>query len=289
MKIRQMILPLMVFIAFLLFGRWTGEQIEKSVLASGQLDVEEKRLAEITRFDQPLFSENSFAPMSPASVLPDPFVEEPGYNHQKNLLVVGVDDLSKPQPNLEGIWLVLYLPEMPLVTLMPIYPTVSAQAGNLQFTADAELASSFKLTAGGFPHPVLLNKLEEKGLWWTNIAVLDGIALQGLLHFTGGLNSGSGSEMKRGLAASEDAALPDPTNEPQAALLFQAQTIQELCHTGNPNFSASQVAEFIGSLEGHITTDLSSDQVINDLKSMLLYGGGFICEFPSLTLDSGSL
>ena len=289
MKIRPMILPLMVFFAFLLLGRWTGKQIEKSVLASGSLDEEEKRLAEITRFNQPLFAEDSFAPMSPASILPDPFVEESGYNHQKNLLIVGVDDLSKPQPNLEGIWLVLYLPDMPLVTLMPIFPTVSAQAGSLQFTADAELSSSFKLTSGGSPHPVFLKKLEEKGLWWTNFAVLDGTALEGLLHFTGGPNSGSGSEMKRDPAASEEAARPDLTNEPQAALLFQAQTIQELCHSGNPNFSASQVAEFIGSLEGHLTTDISSDQVINVLKSMLLFGGTFICEFPSLTLDSGSL
>ncbi len=289
MKIRPFLIPMMVFFAFLLFGRWTGVQIQKSVLASGLTD-EEMLQVEVEPPVQPLFFEGSFAPLSSSGNIPHPFADnETRHKRQKNLLIIGVDDLSNSQPTLIGIWLVLYLPDRPLVTLMPVYPMVSTQPGRLQFTSDEGLSSSFRLNSNGSPHPELLDKLRDKGLWWTNYAVIDGTALENLFHLARNPSSPSGPKMGHDASAGTLSRLPAPAEEPQKALLSQAHAIQELCHTRNLTMSPRQVTELIRNMQGHLATDISANQVIDDLKSMLLNGGGFICEFPSLKMDAGSL
>lgn len=286
MKISQMVFPLMVFVSFVLFGHWTGQQIEKSVRISEQEKADIEELAAITKFDLNTFGEGSYAPVLPADTLTYSPDGEPDPIKQKNLLVIGVDDLSKSKPRLKGIWLVLYLTNMPQVTLMPVYPMVNGEDSNLLFITDERLSESFTLKADGTPHPAFLKILDQRHLWWTNFVVLDQDSVKTLLTFSKGSNQGGLSEIMHQTPPSESTSLPDPEKQPEASLLAQIQTIQNVCHTSNLDLSIQQVAGLISDLRDHMTTDITAEQVVQDLKSMLLYGGGFICEFPSLSKAS---
>ena len=118
MKIKHLLLPLAVFIAFLIVGRWTGEQIERSV---GDSRLKEDPASELVSSVAQIEQNNkisSFAPEKPNPTMPLPQSEEDQSGlQQRNILVIAVDTLDAPPPRLESVWLVLYLPDMAHVTL----------------------------------------------------------------------------------------------------------------------------------------------------------------------------
>jgi len=89
---------------------------------------------------------------------------------------------------------VLYLTNMPQVTLMPVYPMVNGEDSNLFFITDERLSESFTLEADGSPHPDFLKILDQRHLWWTNFVVLDQDSVKTLLTFSKGSNQGGLSE-----------------------------------------------------------------------------------------------
>jgi hypothetical protein len=160
---------------------------------------------------------------------------------------------------------------------MPIYPAVVALEGNPQFYTDEDLAKAFRLAPGGAPDTAFLKHLEAQDMWWSHYAVLDGVAASALLRTVG--EESSKGESREG---SRTPASPEPVVDPAGALLLQLNSFQKACHAQDLEFSPSQIASIIEELDGHLMTDISTVQLANDLKSMLLYGGSLICEFPSL-------
>jgi hypothetical protein len=176
--------------------------------------------------------------------------------------------------------LALYLLDQPRVTLIPIYPSVVTLEDNPYFFADEDLADAFKLSPDGDPDPNFLNHLEAQDLWWSNYAVLDGKAIAGFLQLIGE----AGLEEKPVVSMiPQDTAI-----NPNGALLHQLSVIQRGCHASNLEYTPRQIADFIASVKGHLATDISAARVADDLKSMHLFGGGLMCDFPSLVLTHGT-
>jgi hypothetical protein len=81
-------------------------------------------------------------------------------NGQRNLVVLIVDQISTPQPLLEGIWLLVTFPGDPTINLVPIYP----KPGQDQ-SAGVPYAQAFGITPDQKPVPQFLDLLSENFLW----------------------------------------------------------------------------------------------------------------------------
>jgi hypothetical protein len=87
---------------------------------------------------------------------------------QHNVLIMRVDELDSPQPQLISVWFVslFFLEDNPTkLTLAQIYPSNSAKAGSLEET--------FALTGEGEPTPAFWDALEAYGFNWESYVVLD--------------------------------------------------------------------------------------------------------------------
>ena len=81
-------------------------------------------------------------------------------NGQRNLIILSIDQIDVPQPNLEGIWLLITLPENPNLTLVPIYPNHQENA-----SFSTPYSEVFSMTTAQLPSPQFLDLLTEKVLW----------------------------------------------------------------------------------------------------------------------------
>lgn len=210
---------------------------------------------------------------TPAQIHANPAVNN---NGQRNILVIGVDQLSAPFPHLEGVWLILYIPPFPQLTLMPIYPVNSRLESQSDETS---LANLFSLGPDLSPDATFLEAMHVGGLWWNNYVVIDKIAIMRIVDYLGGVRIGSTKNID-GIQAV--ASLLDSRDDPIAALLSQARLSQELCHQASRSFTDIDLTDIFELLSNHISTNLDIEQVTRDWLSISKSGGGISCVYPSL-------
>jgi len=88
---------------------------------------------------------------------------------QRNILVIGVDDLQADEPALESLWLILYYPPAPGINLAPLFPA------RLQNDPETGLAldEAFALDENGTPVPAFFESIQRRDLWWNNYMLID--------------------------------------------------------------------------------------------------------------------
>ena len=205
-------------------------------------------------------------------------------NGQRSLLLITVDQLEARQPQLTGIWLVLYVPSDPRLTLLPIYPALSMKdAGN-------ELSDAFRLQnkAGHLsPDPQFLDLVRAHVPWWSGYILLDEAAIAEVIDFMVNFEKASKS--------------PDPNHfsqvmsdlsiweDPYAALFGQASLYQEMCwglawmESGT---ALAQIQDRFALKAGHFSTDLIPDQILAELQNLRGQAGSIVCEFPTLSVQA---
>lgn len=142
-------------------------------------------------------------------------------NGQNNTLIILMDSASKKNPNLEGIWLGVSLPDQPLFTFLPIFPTPNDSASG----GDKRLTGIFALDRTGAPLRPFLNELSRKDIWWDEIVILDHRSLMQLIQASGGVDLGNGKIDGIEVVAK----LPFVKKNPRAALRLQAAIGQQIC------------------------------------------------------------
>jgi hypothetical protein len=131
-----------------------------------------------------------------------------------------------------------------------------------------------------------------KHIRWDNIIILDQSAVAGVIDTLGGLERLTSPQAEGDVVDGlHSIAILQPADEDsQAALLSQANLIQQLCRTSpQSHINLTRLQALLKTMSNHLITDLDPEQVIADMNSMLLYGGGFTCEFPSLALLSSEI
>lgn len=287
---RQNVIPaLLIFCAFLvsglLTGRWIGlslENLHKKSTAALKQDSDGAGEQAESRF-------RSFAPQSPANFQDlDLQFATRAASEQRNILLIGVDHLGSPSPTLESIWLILYIQDMPQITWMPIYPEVTASGQGVHIQADTSLEDKFQLQTKMVLAQGFQQALRENNIRWDNLIILDQAAVAGVIDTLGGLERLSSQQQAEDgvVDGLNSIAILRPTSESsQTALLSQVNLIQQLCRTSpQSHINITRLRQLLKTLGSHLMTDLEPEQIIADMNSMLLYGGGFTCEFPSLTL-----
>ncbi|HLA99474.1 MAG TPA: hypothetical protein VJL34_13560 [Anaerolineales bacterium] len=290
MKIKTTTPFLPFFVVFLLVGFWTGRQIAVSAQQPGPVENGTER-PPIVELDSAPSTPTPQAPavteaLPPVPSLPpptQPAAEQPPKpsqlaSRQRNLLVIGVDDLGSPDPRLEAVWLVIYMPANPHFMLLPVYPSPSSALQEAN-SPSPDLAQLFHLNASKTLPAEFLSALEGRGLWWTGFLILDEVALSDVIEFLGGAGELSSLDGARTIAS-----LPPAANDPQEALIRQARLLHELC--GNvARLSLDdgwRLPHLFGLIPAHAITDLDLDQVATEWQQLLQRAGEIACEYPSL-------
>jgi hypothetical protein len=205
-------------------------------------------------------------------------------NGQRSLLLLTVDQLETHQPQLTGIWLVLYVPSDPRLTLMPIYPAPDMNDSGKEFS------DAFKLEtkAGALsPDPVFLDLIKKQVPWWSGYILLDEAAIGEVINFMANFQQASKSletnhfsqivpELKR-------------WEDPYSALFGQASLYQEMCWGMawmESGVKLVKIQDRFHLMEGHFSTDLAPDQLLAELQNLRGQGGSIVCEFPTLSVQA---
>ena len=221
-----------------------------------------------------LGSSGSF--LSPPSLLPDSpkAVQAPTIApaiDQRNLLVIGVDQLRAAQPELESAWLVMYFPGKPDFTFLPIYPMPGEQG----IQASSALMASFSLDTAGRLNPAFLHQLAD-WIWWNNYLVIDQTGMIALINMLGGIPSKNqyldGAQVM--------ARMPSSSQDSNAAYASQVSLLASLCSQTKIPPSKKAIATTLQTIQTNLTTDLdlidSLDIWLDPNKKSLAVR----CEFP---------
>jgi hypothetical protein len=204
---------------------------------------------------------------------------------QRSILVVVVDALESDEPNLESAWLVLYLPENPRITLMPVFPTISRDIGS-----DENIVKRFAVDRSIGP-PVLsedfLNYMKDMEFWWSGYILMDNEALRQISVSL--VAPGTQGKWKPAGEDSEVANSPTPLQLPlvweagRTSAAEQARYFQELCkRAAHYTTSGSEVIHFDipDLIPDHFNLDFYIEQLNMEIKALTKHGSSLSCEFP---------
>lgn len=281
---------IILFVGFLLSGFWVGQQIQNLYIGNQPsanrinsksiiIDVSTKGVVFQPEANSQAQSQIPLPPL-PANHLEEQKAHSTNTIpkiHQQNILVIGVDRLDAPTPNLVSVWLIIGMPNSPHLMLLPIYPDPVPALGNSSSTGE-KLASIFQLDANQSPHPSFFDALQTLDLWWNAYILLDETALAEVIGFTGSFSNISQNEAK----IVEN--VPDPWSDPLGALFGQAEIVQNLCRrTALMSTVANwQYLNLYETIQEHIRSDLDVKSIISAWQGLLAQGGRISCEFPTL-------
>lgn len=294
MKPRKLLTPLLIFGTFMLMGIWMGRMLAHSLEAE-QLAASSGRLPDMVDLgtaDQTGVHSNAPLPAESLARVIKPNQEPVQFQKQRNVLLIGVDDLRAVSPSLEGAWLILYIPDLPQISWMPVYPQVLRGQDGIHIEAKAEIREAYAITANADPSQAFLNVLEEEGIWWDYYIVIDQKAVIELIDSLGGIDSitpdgASADTRTSGTDAFSD--LRSTKGNLQEALISQANLIQQLCRVPPESYlDIDRVVSIYQKLDQHMKTDITPHEIVERLQGMANNGGRFVCDFPSLVMLSES-
>lgn len=192
-------------------------------------------------------------------------------NGQHNLLILLVDQLTAPHPSLEGIWLLITIPETPRVTLVPVFPSAKE-------TTDLPLyIESFTLTDDHHPDPGFLALLGEQILW-NDYLVADREAIARIINYFE-----IQPEPGDAFGAADNAWL-----EYDQALSLQQQTQlwQFTCSALSTTLPGDTSASLLNLFNSNLLTTFSWEKSPFLTPGEPVNGSKLVCEFPTLNLVS---
>jgi hypothetical protein len=182
----------------------------------------------------------------------------PENNKQQNLVLILIDNLGNPGYHLESVWLLLFTPDYPDITLLMLYPSSKEPYKNLadqfKLTPDGKLDVSFTDALHGFKFNFQgFILVDEEGLsqWidWMKGIDIDGNTLNGanVLSYT-----------------------PKPWNDLDKSITPQMTVATGLCKKAILLPKDVNWFTLLGNiLPGHMSTDLSLKDTVALWKSFL--------------------
>jgi hypothetical protein len=201
-------------------------------------------------------------------------------NGQRSVLFVAVDKLKTSRPALKGVWLILYLPDDPRITLLPIYPTLQK---NGQWK-DSDFENAFQIhTNQGKPYlsSAFLQVLKDKGLWWSGYLLIDEHALGKIASYVDETQAHNQrfspipNNRQPGFITSRG-NVNDPIVE--QAILYQ--TICGNASQANLGKSKPAVLDIFQLKPDHWNINFGDDQMKAELQLLQSYGSQLFCDFP---------
>ena len=146
-----------------------------------------------------------------------PEVEIPD-NNQFNLLIIGVNDITQPDAELESIWLAAYAENSSKVTFVPIFPLPDKHDRNKILT------ESFYME-NGYPGLQFWDAMRTTNIWWKGFIIIDKPFAIKLIDSIGGIQihhqKMNGIQAVRSINSWKD--------DPSSAVEHQKMFIEAVC------------------------------------------------------------
>ncbi|MDD5466878.1 MAG: hypothetical protein PHS96_03645 [Anaerolineales bacterium] len=196
---------------------------------------------------------------------------------QRNVLLIGVDDLQAPQPSLNSVWMVMYLEGTNLYTFMPIFPSSEANSLN-DGVAGNTLQDIFTLQPDGSPGIPFIATLRVRDLWWNGYVMVDTAGLVSLSEGLGGIDP----QMVSNLTSRAQLVGQPALTTGSQAIIDQAHLINAICHRASTGLRPSQVVSVIETLHGRLNADFDLATLAGEWARLAQSDAGITCEFPTL-------
>jgi hypothetical protein len=263
-----------VFIMSIWLGRWLGNTTRRSIQAAF---LATSRVADAPSNELKHAKRRLIQPKVVMEA--DNIAGESAGDRQRNILLIGIDSFQAKTPRLEGVWMVLYLRDLPHFMLVPVFPN-RLQGGVGSTLIDQNLAELFTFEEGQVPvGSLFFQALHDKQLQWDGYMIFDRSALSAISTLITTGNEATDHDQLLSISN-----LSDVEEAPTRALLEQAHLAQQLCLSSSMVLTSesSIITDLIALAASHTKTDLDLGEIAGEVKSALRYGGGISCEFPSL-------
>lgn len=205
-------------------------------------------------------------------------------NEQRSILLITADQLDTTRPQLTGIWLVMFFPSDPRITLLPVYPAPSMNHTVL------ELARAFRLNhSEGNLVPVssFFDLIRKQIPSWSGYILLDEAAIGEMTDLMASYGKAFSESKKK-----PNSQLGPGTHvgeDPYLILIKQASNYQDMCWGVAQMGSTNDLAELpdLFTLQyGHLITDLRLAQLLADIQNLAGEGKNIVCDFPTLSVQA---
>jgi len=191
-------------------------------------------------------------------------------NGQKNVLVIGVDDLESETPRLAAIWLLIYFPDKPNITFAPIFPDPLGRS----ISANSILVENFALNEDGSPNDDFLKQLHQKQLWWHGYVVIDAYAVSEADDF---FIQVSEKDKNLGHYPSNRMSWVD---EFPPGIAEQTDLLNNLCREAATLTVETDINRILNLVPTHFYTDMKIISIIQDWRNLISHDSHLLCEFP---------
>ncbi len=183
-------------------------------------------------------------------------------SQQRTIPYIIADDLQSSAPRLIGVWLLLYRPDLPKVTLLPLYPGgLSSPVGR-----EAALAGAFSLTQDKAPDKKFMAALQGYHVQWNGYILTDLHGISRTIDWLQGIEFGD-TKIDGATALT---SLTLPWDDLQDLLKTQEKIIDGACRTISKIPVEANWIGLAGVLSpDHLHTDLNLEMVIADWKGLV--------------------
>jgi hypothetical protein len=215
-------------------------------------------------------SQSTHASSASATDTPNPWISP---STQRTILVIVADNLSNPAPGLEAVWLALYRPDLPKLTLLPLFP----ESPSTTTANPPDLAAAFTLDKNHKPSAGFYQALSRFHVQWNGFLLTDLAAVSQSIDWMQGIELG-GSQVTGPAAL---ASLTSPSMDRTAALSSQKALLGAVCQrSGHLPLEANWIGlanTFSGS---HLQTNIPVETLVADWKAMMSASTPFACDLP---------
>lgn len=245
MKKSLAFLLLFICLSFFLFGFWSGQNING--------------------FLNQLSNPSSAKARANTNELP---------NHQQNILLVEVNKIETEKPQLESVWLILYIKNVPQITWMPLY-LVSSSKGADSSVSNLVSGKKFKLEKNKTLAPEFESALRKNDVWWNGYIVTDKQGINKLVQLFESAPKSAANDSNYSDENLFAASLPaSPAKE-------KVTQIQSICRLASSLENPLVMKTWIDD-EVNLASDLPRDELLARWIALVGNQASLSCEFPSL-------
>jgi len=275
MKLSPKLFLFSIFTIFLISGLLTG----RATARAGQIFLASFAVSKAEGISDP---NNSGYPL-PAVFNPDTIASQGDVDNskQRSIMIITVDDLKVNAARLDSIWLILYVPNLPEITLIPVYPEISSSEDGLKIDLDNDLQAKFKLESGAIIDPFFLTHLREYGVTWSKYIILDRSTINQINQYA----TDPQKELPPSSYREEPSSIIPNTELTQTErILFQAEIAQNICHQYTElMLTPDTVLRYFPRVLDRIETDLNAQEAAYEIWTIEEALAGFSCVFPSFS------
>lgn len=192
---------------------------------------------------------------------------------QHTLILIQADDLTLSNPKLIGIWLLLYYPNYPKLTLLLLYPGM----GGMNDLKARSLEQKFSLSPDGTLGPDFKSALDSFGFKSNGYMVIDNYGVTQWIDWLGGISYNDQNGNLNGLSVINK--LPPLGQDDKNTGVWLKQVSNGVCSKiGQITVDANWTTLLNVIAPDHFHTDLSLELLLGDWKQIKSQGSAITCE-----------